>query len=236
MSDDNAIIQDLIGALSSNTVELNNLTRQVAAQGDTLNEVKRHSESVKKSVDWANLGDDVYEGVAAATTAKIDETLDASAKIVAQADALSTASIDQRSAVDDLRNALKTTSEEKREATRATERLHSAAEALGGTYRGGFVRMLLVGALTASLGLFGGYWWAKETFGRKASQISASSWDRQTGKATAPIWAAPSSKLTTTAYTAQRGLNGQQKPQQSKSILGDNRTSFVRSPNVNTKL
>jgi hypothetical protein len=166
MSDDNAIIQDLIGALSSNTVELNNLTRQVAAQGDTLNEVKRHSESVKKSVDWTNLGDDVYEGVAAATTAKIEETLDASAKIVAQAEALGTASIDQSSAVEDLRNALKTTSEEKREATRATERLHSAAEALMATHRGGFARMLLVGALTASLGLFGGYFYAKDSLER----------------------------------------------------------------------
>ena len=166
MSDDNAIIQDLIGALSSNTVELNNLTRQVAAQGDTLNEVKRHSEGVKKSVDWANLGEDVYEGVAAATIAKIEETTGASAKIVAQANALATASHEQRSAVDELKTALKTTHQEKEEATRATKRLHSAAEALMATQRGGFVRMMLVGALTASLGLFGGYFYAKDSLER----------------------------------------------------------------------
>lgn len=166
MSDDNAIIQDLIGALSSNTVELNNLTRQVAAQGDTLNEVKRHSESVKKSVDWANLGDDVYEGVSAATIAKIEETTGASAIIIKHANDLAAASHEQQCAVDELKRALDTTHREKEEATRATQRLHSAAEALMATHRGGFARMLLVGALTASLGLFGGYFYAKDSLER----------------------------------------------------------------------
>ena len=161
MSTDNEIIKDLIGALSSNTIELNNLTRQVATQGDTLNEVKRHSESVKKSVNWANLGDDVYEGVAAANIAKIEETTGASATVIEQAKDLAAASREQQHAVDELKSALKTTSEEKRAATHATERLHRAAEMLMATHKGAFVRMALVATLTASLGLFGGYWWAK---------------------------------------------------------------------------
>lgn len=167
MSNDNAIIKELAGALTSNTVELNNLTRQVAAQADTLNEVKRHSESVKKSVDWKNLGHDVYEGVALATLTKIEETTGASAKIVEQADALGTASREQSNALQDvmrkLETALRTTSAEKAEAARATESLHRAAKELGTTYQSGFVKMALTAALTASLGLFGGYWWAKST-------------------------------------------------------------------------
>lgn len=168
MSDDNnnAIIKDLIGALTSNTAELNTLKRQVAAQGDILNEVRRHGESVKQSVDWTNLGEDVYEGVAEATTAKINETVGAAVKIMVRAEALTAASDAQSSAVEDLKSALTVTLREKEAANRATDRLHSAAEALGATYQGGFIRMLLVGALTASLGLFGGYFYAKDSLER----------------------------------------------------------------------
>lgn len=161
MSNDNEVLENLIGALSSNTTELNNLIRQVAAQADTLNEVKRHSESVKKSVDWANLGDDVYEGVAEATTAKIEETVGASAKIVAAAQTLGNVSRDQQEAVQELRSAITASYEESSKAAHATNRLNKAAEDLRATYRGEFARMALVAALTASLSIFGGYWWAK---------------------------------------------------------------------------
>lgn len=161
MSETNKIIEELTGALTSNTAELNALKGQVASQQDLLNEVRTHNQNVAKSVDWGNLGEDVFKGVASATTSKIEEATHMSREFSQNAGLLTDAGKKQLELAKSLSSGIRDLNEKNRQIGEALESLRRGLKGVSGAVGAKLTHMLLTGALTASVGLFGGYWWAK---------------------------------------------------------------------------
>jgi hypothetical protein len=165
MSDDKTlegILERLVRTITQNNSELAALKTQTASYESILNEVREHNRMVKESVDWGNLGDDVFKGVASATISKIDETTGAAAKIVQNAKALEEVGGKQFNALEAINITLKGVGERQTNTDAAIMRVNMAADKFRARSIGMVGWMVLAGLITASLGLFGGYFYAMD--------------------------------------------------------------------------
>jgi len=144
----------LLEAMAENTTTLIDVHKQAAATSASTKDARTYVQTIAKQTDWETNGKDI----AAVLSMSLEEDHDA-------LHAASDAAIEMRGLSVELTRKADRAAEAQME---GASKLHAAAQRLSeaqerleaGKWRrlGG---MALIGVLTASLGLFGGYWWAK---------------------------------------------------------------------------
>lgn len=151
------ILEELVHATASQNAELNELTTQVARQGDVVNEIRRHGQSVAKSVSWDNLGDHVYRGVAKGVETKIEHVTSQNERMDKLAKAMLMAVEAQDQVIRDLLHAGNDLRDKSAWAERAARGLETASEDIRKANRGKIATAIAVGVLCAVLGSAIGY-------------------------------------------------------------------------------
>ena len=138
-----AILAELVSTIAITNQELRSLQEQVALQTDATNETRRHTEAVRKSVNWDNLGPYVFQGVAKTVEKQFevsDELIETNSQIMLK-----------------FTESLPVLSKERKAMQEATQSASEAAQGLQQANGRNWRSLLTVGALSAFLAAPGGY-------------------------------------------------------------------------------